>query len=221
MRIYQHEARERSIANNRVSCSVCSQMPKAKKRTTVTRQKDTRQKSGSQVRGRGGDTHQERSTSIQTQSPQSDSRTRSRAKNTTKQQNSANPTPKPRQKNGGKTATNKRTSRQQETLGTPSPKQRRLEQGRNLTEEDIPHLVDAFVKAQRRHKKAALEDTDEEVDTEEYDSDSSETTIPDEELSSKGIALYTVGELCIIYIMPGDLCMAVTVVCACVRACTL
>jgi len=43
-----------------------------------------------------------------------------------------------------------------------------------------------FVKAQRRHKKAALEETDEEVDTEEYDSDSSETTTPDEELSGKG-----------------------------------
>ena len=114
------------------------------------------------------------------------------------------------------TATNKRTAGQQETPGAPSPKQRQLEQGRNVAEEDIPRLVDAFVKAQCRHKKAALEDTNEEVDTEEYDSDSSETTTPDEELSGKGIALYTVGDMCIIYIMSGDLYMVVTVVCVCV-----
>jgi len=122
-------------------------MPKAKKKTTITRQKDTRQKSGSQDKGRGKDTRQDRSTSCQTQFPQFHSRTRSRANNATNQQSSANPAPKPRQKKGGKMATNKCTTGQQETPGASSPKQRWQEQGQTLTEEDIPRLVDAFVKA--------------------------------------------------------------------------
>jgi len=193
-------------------------MPKVKKKTTITRQKNTRQKSGNQDKGWGEYTRQERSTSRQTQSPQFDSRTRSRANNAANQQNSANPAPKPRQKKGGKMVTNKRTARQQETPGAPSPKQRRQEQVWSLTEKDIPCLVDAFVKAQRRHKKATLVETDEEVDTEEYDSDSSETTTPDEKLPGKGIALYTVGDMCIRYIMLSDLCMVVTM-CVCMRVC--
>jgi len=59
-----------------------------------------------------------------------------------------------------------------------------------LTEEDIPRLVNAFVKA-HCHQQATLEESDKEY-TDEYDSNSSETTLADEELFSKGITLHNV-----------------------------
>ena len=81
-------------------------------------------------------------------------------------------------------AANSRTTKQQETPRALSPKRKRQGQGRNLTEADIPRLVDAFVRAQRRQTTPK---SDEEGYTdEEYASDSSEAPLTDE-LSSKEI----------------------------------
>jgi len=129
-------------------------MPKTKTKKVATRQKETRKKSNSGHNAdKGGRPCHDSPTSSQIQPPPIGSRKRSRGSNIINQQSDATPvtsnqSPAPRTRQC-KTApvTNSWTTRQREMLGAPQPKQRRQEQSHNLTEEDIPRLVNAFTKA--------------------------------------------------------------------------
>ena len=169
-------------------------MPKTKSKKVVTRQKDTRKTSSSGVRV----TRQESSASGRPQPSPITSRKRGRGNTASNQQSNAtpmssvqSPSPRTRQENGGGSSRSSHTARRQETRGAPSPKRRRQEQSRSLTEEDIPRIIDAYVRSWRRHH-ATLDKSDEEF-TDVDDSDSSETTLGDEELSGKGVKLHIVG----------------------------
>ena len=97
---------------------------------------------------------------------------------------------KTRQQNNSKEvpAANSCTPKQKEMPRAPSPKRRRRGQGCNLTEADIPHLVDTFVKAQCR--QITPKSNEEGYTDEEYASDSSEVPLTDELSGQEIIYIY-------------------------------